>query len=487
MKRKYLSLLLSALFSAALMSGTAVSAPAQDFSKVPDDLKYTLSVFDSRIYSSLFGTDEMRSVYNDQRLIEYWLSVEVALSKAQAKYGMIPQEAAEEIEKVAKLSNINMVELKKSTAKVGRPVDGLVRQLRALNPTVKAYIHLGSTTQDVMDTATALQMRDGITIIEQQLKILILKLADLSEQYKNLPMVSRTNGQDALPTTFGMMTASYMSELSRNLIRLRAAKQAVSVGQIGSAVGTLSSMGPDGLKIQDEALKILGLKVPDISWNASRDNYAAVVQVLGLINGTMGRIAQDINLWSRTSDNSVNEGEGGASSTMPQKRNPRASEFLGGLAAMSRIREAGALEMLQQSETRQGAPWISEWSTIPEMFMITSTSLERGMRLFNKIIVKPQVLSERFNDSKLFVMAEAVQQELAKKVGLGKAHTMLVTAIKKAEKDSDFSIVLLHDPEISKLLSAQDVKRVLAPGNYLGHAAKLVERAVSIARATCAN
>lgn len=277
-----------------------------------------------------------------------------------------------------------------------------------------------------------------------------------------------------------------MSELSRNLTRLRAAKEAVAVGQIGSAVGTLSSMGPDGLKIQEEALKILGLKVPDISWNASRDNYAAVVQALGLINGTMGRIAQDINLWSRTADNAVNEGEVGASSTMPQKRNPRASEFLGGLAAMSRIREAGALEMLQQSETRQGAPWISEWSTIPEMFMITSTSLERANRLFNKIIIKPQVMSERFNDSKYFVMAEAVQQEIAKKVGLGKSHSMVVDAIKKAPKNSDFYELLSMDPEISKILPEADIKRVLNPENYLGHASALVERAVSIARGNCA-
>ena len=485
MRTSFLKLMLPSALSAVLIVNVSLSS-AQDFNDVPNDLKYTLSVFDSRIYSSLFGTDEMRAVYNDERLIEYWLSVEVALAKAQAKYGMIPLEAAQEIEKVAKFSNIDLAKLKQATGKVGRPVDGLVRQLRALNPTVKAYVHLGSTTQEVMDTATVLQMLDGINIVEAQLKKLILKLADISEQYKSLPMVSRTNGQDALPTTFGMMTASYMSELSRNLTRLRAAKEAVAVGQIGSAVGTLSSMGPDGLKIQEEALKILGLKVPDISWNASRDNYAAVVQALGLINGTMGRIAQDINLWSRTADNAVNEGEGGASSTMPQKRNPRASEFLGGLAAMSRIREAGALEMLQQSETRQGAPWISEWSTIPEMFMITSTSLERANRLFNKIIIKPQVMSERFNDSKYFVMAEAVQQEISKKVGLGKSHSMVVDAIKKAPKNSDFYELLSKDPEISKILPEADIKRVLNPKNYLGHASALVERAVSIARGNCA-
>ena len=148
MRTSFLKLMLSSALSAVLIVNVSLSS-AQDFNDVPNDLKYTLSVFDSRIYSSLFGTDEMRAVYNDERLIEYWLSVEVALAKAQAKYGMIPLEAAQEIKKVAKFSNIDLAKLKQATGKVGRPVDGLVRQLRALNPTVKAYVHLGSTTQDV--------------------------------------------------------------------------------------------------------------------------------------------------------------------------------------------------------------------------------------------------------------------------------------------------------------------------------------------------
>ncbi|HAI60624.1 MAG TPA: hypothetical protein DCM19_02025 [Parasutterella excrementihominis] len=120
------------------------------------------------------------------------------------------------------------------------------------------------------------------------------------------------------------------------------------------------------------------------------------------------------------------------------------------------------------------------------MFMITSTSLERANRLFNKIIIKPQVMSERFNDSKYFVMAEAVQQEISKKVGLGKSHSMVVDAIKKAPKNSDFYELLSKDPEISKILPEADIKRVLNPKNYLGHASALVERAVSIARGNCA-
>ncbi|GAB1826430.1 class-II fumarase/aspartase family protein [Turicimonas muris] len=475
-----LKLISSLMFSIALSSMAFAETPSLPTAQ--SSSSNTMSVFDSKIYEGLFGTKEMREIYNDQRLISYWLKFEAALANAQAKHGLIPEEAAQEISKACVLDNVDIQKLTEATRKVGRPVDGLVKQLRALNPTVKAYIHLGSTTQDVMDTATVLQMMDAIDVIEKQLTKLILRLADLSEKYKSTPMVSRTNGQDAIPTTFGMLTASYMAELNRNLSRMREAKERSRVGQLGSAVGTLSSLGPKALEIQKSALKNLGLKVPDMSWNASRDNYAEVVQVLALINGTLGRVATDINLWSRTADNSVNEGEGGASSTMPQKRNPRASEFLGGLAAMSRIRASGALEMLNQSETRQGAPWISEWSTIPEMFMTTSTALDRANRLFDKIIVKPEVMKARFNDAKQFVMAEAVQQSLASKVGLGQAHSLVVQAIKKTSKDTDFRTVLVNDPEIKKYMNEKEIEYALEPTNYLGQASELVNRAVRIAR-----
>ncbi len=156
-------------------------------------------------------------------------------------------------------------------------------------------------------------------------------------------------------------------------------------------------------------MKRLGLSEPDLAWNASRDNFAKVVQTLTLLHGTFGRIAADVNLWSRTADNGINEGEGGTGSTMPRKRNPRASEFLAGAPELTRIRTAGALSMMGQSETRQGGPWITEWSTIPEMFMLTAASLERSHHLFVKLIIKPAVLLERCNDSQQYAMAEAVQ------------------------------------------------------------------------------
>lgn len=416
---------------------------------------YGISLYDSQIYSPLFTTPEMIEIFNDKNLISLWLKYEIALAKAQASINMIPQEAAQAIEKTAQLQNIDIQKLSATTLKVGRPVDGLVKQLRKQDPLVNQYIHLGSTTQDVMDTATVLQIQAACNVIDKQLRDVIQTLATLANKYSTTPMVARTNGQDAIPTTLGMMFASYMTEFNRNRIRLLEAKSRVEVGQFGSAVGTLSSAGPNALKVRELTLHSLGLKVPDFSWNASRDNYAEVVQTLGLIAGTFGRIATDINILSRTADNSINEGEGGPSSTMPQKRNPRASEFMGGLAAMARIRATGALEMLQQSEVRQGSPWISEWSTIPEMFMITSTGLARTEKLFEKIIIRPNVLLARFNDSQLFVMSEAAQQMLAQKVGLGQAHSLLVKAIKKYP-DLSFEEILKIDDAISKLLSNEE-------------------------------
>lgn len=324
------------------------------------------SVFDSQIYRDMFATPEMRAVFSDARLVDYWLRFEVELAAAQAEVGLIPRDAADAIAKAAVLSNIDLIKLRAGTNRVGRAIDPLLNQVRAAGGKLVAdYLHEGGTTQDPMDTAAVLQIRDGLDIVQRDLKTLVLRLATLADSHKATPMIARTNGQDAIPTTLGMMLASYMTELHRHAERQQAARQRVLVGQFGSAVGTLSSAGPEGLKVRALLMKRLGLAEPALSWNASRDNYAEVVQVLALLHGTFGRIATDINLWSRTADNGINEGEGGASSTMPQKRNPRASEFLGGVAELARIRAGGALSMMGQSETRQGAPWITEWSSIP--------------------------------------------------------------------------------------------------------------------------
>jgi 3-carboxy-cis,cis-muconate cycloisomerase len=450
-----------------------------DTSKAPPNA----SVFDSEIYRDLFSTPEMRAVFSDARLVQHWLRFEVELAQAQADVGAIPCEAADAIAKAAIPANVDVAKLRAGTNRVGRPVDPLLGLINAAGGEMVAdHLHLGGTTQDVMDTATVLQIRDGLDIVQRDLKTLIFAIADLAATHKATPMIARTNGQDAIPTTFGMVLASYMTEMHRNFQRLQAARSRVLVGQFGSAVGTLSAAGPDGLKMRAVLMKRLGLGEPELSWNASRDNFAEVVQTLALLHGTFGRIANDVNLWSRTADNSVNEGEGGASSTMPQKRNPRASEFMGGLAEMARMRASGAMSMLAQSETRQGAPWISEWSTIPEMFMITAASMQRANGLFSTLIVRPAVMLARFEDSQRYAMAEAVQSFITPKVGRGRAHDLITAAIKEVPAGTPFKEVILKDPRLLQLVGEQNVDTVLDPVNYLGLAPQMVEQAVTRTR-----
>ena len=468
------------VFAQAALLLALPSAHAQQAASIPHS---NASVFDSEIYRDLFTTPEMQAVFSDARLISYWLRFEVELAAVQATLGVIPVEAAQAIAKAAQPDNINIAKLRAGTNKVGRAIEPLLVQITAAgDQSVKQFLHWGGTTQDVMDTATVLQMRDGLAIIRRDLRKLVLVLADKASQYRDTPIVARSNGQDAIPTTFGMLLASYMVELRRHMDRLDAATERVLVGQYGSAVGTLSSAGPDGLKVRAALMQKLGLHEPDLSWNASRDNYAEVIQILALVHGTMNRIAIDINLWSRTADNAVNEGEGGVSSTMPQKRNPRASEFMGGIAYLAKMRAAGALSMLDQSETRQGAPWISEWSTIPEMFMLTAATLDRANALFANLIVRPEVMLERFNDSKGFVMAEAVMMDIAPKIGREPAYDLIKEAIKGTPPGTPFKEVIQKSPRLLELVGAANVDRVLDPRNYLGAAPAMVDAAIAKAR-----
>ncbi|GAA6151583.1 class-II fumarase/aspartase family protein [Pseudoteredinibacter isoporae] len=437
-----------------------------------------VSVFDSAIYSNLFGTDEMRAVFSDEQLIKNWLLYERVLADVQSQYGVIPKKNAEAIAKAARYENIDIKKLRKGTNKTGRSISTLTKLVRkAGGKDVSNYLHWGSTTQDVMDSATALQVKQGLEILDRQLKTVIEQMAVLAEKHKATLMVARTNGQQATPTTFGFRLASYMVELDRHRERIAQLMPRVAIGQSNGAVGTLAATGPKGLKVRKKVIEDLGLNVPVLPWNASRDHFAEAVAVTGLVHGTLGRLATDINNWSRLEVGEVKEGEGGASSTMPQKKNPRASEFMGGLAQMARLRMSGMLEITAHTDTRTGSPWIVEWSLIPEMFLITSASLNRAERMFAKLEVYPERMKKNLALSEGYSMSESVMQHLARKIGRNKAFKAVKSAIKKAEPGQSLRDIILTNPELKDHIG-DDLDAVLAPENYLGAAPEMVEQAV---------
>ena len=465
-----------------LATACALATLTSHAEPVKVDQNAAVSVFDSRVYRDLFGTEAMRGVFSDEALVQRWIDVEVALAKSQAEMGMIPQDAYESIKKAADSVEIDFDALRVGTNRVGRGISPLLGQLRAAgDENVSVYLHFGSTTQDIMDTATVLQVTQGLELVKEDLKQLVLNLADLAEEHKDTVMISRTNGQDAIPTTFGLHLTTYMMELDRHITRLEEAGSRLSV-QIGGTVGTLSGYGDQGLELQAGVAKNLGLKTPSAPWNPSRDTFAEIVQTLGLVNATFGRIANDVNILGRTQILEIQEGEGGASSTMPQKRNPRAAEFMGGLSRMSKMYNSAALDMMSHTDTRQGAPWILEWSVIPDSFMVTSQSIHRADRLFSNLIVNKDRMLENFNASQNFVMSEAVMNALAEKIGRAKAYDAVKDAIAAAPEGASFDDFVKNTPSISQHMTAKEIQEALNPANYLGVAEVTVERAVKAVR-----
>ena len=264
----------------------------------------------------------MLQVFSDEGRINAWLATEVALAKGEARVGVIPQQAADSIAEAARLDNLDLQTMKAEFDKVGFPIMPLVHQLaKACDPEAARWLHWGSTTQDIIDTGLVLQMRDGLALLEQDLEALIDALAALAAKHRNKVMAGRTFQQQAAPITFGYKAAVWLDEMLRHQERLNELKKRVLVGQCAGAVGTLATLGQDGIAVQRAMMEELGLASPAVTWHTARDSWAEMVNWLVLVTSTLGKVATEIATLMRTEVNEVREpyqtGRG-ASSTLPQ-------------------------------------------------------------------------------------------------------------------------------------------------------------------------
>ena len=289
------------------------------------------TILDSAVFRDIFTTSAMRGVWSDENRVQKYLDFEAALARAQAKLGIIPKNAAAEIVRHCSADKIDMALLKSATEKIGYPVLPVVQQLVKLcKGGLGEWSHWGATTQDITDTATIMQIREALDIVEKEINGISDALAKLAKKYRNTPMAGRSNLQQAVPITFGYKMATLLGAFERHKQRLKELRPRVLVGEFGGAAGTLSSLGKDGLKVQAGLCKELKLGQPDISWHTVRDRIAEVGCFLGLVTGTCGKIAFDVKLLMQTEVEEVYEPfhEGrGSSSTMPQKRNPISSRL----------------------------------------------------------------------------------------------------------------------------------------------------------------
>ena len=293
------------------------------------------------IFGEMFGTATMRALFSDRAMVQRYLDVEAALARAQASLGIIPAEAASAITAGANAERVDYERLTERTEIVGYPILPVVEQLSEwVEDGLGQYCHWGATTQDIMDTADVLQLRDALDLVAEELNAIGNALAGLAERYADTPMAGRTHLQHALPISFGYKCATWLAAIERHLTRLEELRPRLEVVQFSGAAGTLASLGEHGLPTQQALAKELGLGVPDITWHTIRDGFAETTGFLALALGTIGKIGYDVMLMMQTETGEVLEpflpGRG-ASSTMPQKRNPISSEMM--LAAAKIVRE----------------------------------------------------------------------------------------------------------------------------------------------------
>jgi 3-carboxy-cis,cis-muconate cycloisomerase len=444
------------------------------------------SAYDSAIFRDFFGTPAMRAVFSDETLAKRYVEVEVALAQAEAKVGVIPAEAAEAIAARGAGLKLDLPHLKAETDIVGYPIVGVVHQLAKGVGDAGGYVHWGATTQDIMDTATVLQLRDALALVDADLAALDATLSALAAKHRDTVMAGRTHLQHALPVTFGFKAAVWLSMIRRHRQRLEQLKPRVLVVQFSGAAGTLASLGDEGLKVQAELAAELGLAQPDITWHVARDGIAEVGAFLGLVTGSLSKIAVDVMLMMQTEIGEVFEpfvkGRG-ASSTMPQKRNPISCEMIVALAKTTRAQVGLLLDSMATDHERATGPWHLEWIALPEAFLASAGALYQARFMLEGLIVEPEAMRRNLDITGGLIVAEAVMMALAPHTGRGEAHDLVYVACRSAlEQGTPLIDQLRKMPDVTKHFDDAGLQRLVDPAGYLGTAREMVDRLLAQSR-----
>ncbi|WP_170546013.1 lyase family protein [Ruegeria arenilitoris] len=347
-------------------------------------------MLDYGIYRDCFSSADMRSIWCEHATISAWLKVEQVFAARQAAAGLIPTKAAAALEAVS-ICDLNLAELQAEMILVGRPIVGLVKQLRGLLPDHAAHVHFRATTQDVMDTALALQMKLGLEQIQCTLRNVMAAIHHHVSAHPDTMMMGRTNGQHAVPIRLATKLEVWRSELGRRSEALQdAAKRGLNV-QIGGPVGDLRNYeNGTGHQIKRDVAHALGLNVVEPHWQNARDGVAEILTALGALCGTLCKIAHNVNQLSSSDIGEFaerHEPGKGASSAMAHKRNQRASEFGEAVARLGRQRAEQIGELTHHEHERSGGVWIGEWIVVPETFLLTSGALQWSEQMFKNLVV----------------------------------------------------------------------------------------------------
>lgn len=444
-------------------------------------------LFVPSLLSPLFSSAAMRSIVDDRARLQRMLDFEAALARAEAAVGIIPAEAVEPIANACKAEQYDIAALAAAAPASGNVliplVQALTQQVTATNTDAARWIHWGATSQDVIDTAQALELRAGIDALLIDLDRAITAFLSLAGRYRRTPTVARTLMQHALPMPFGLKVASYASALARSRERLRRLRREALMLQFGGAAGTLAALGDRGIDVSERLGAMLNLPLPDSPWHSHRDRFGEVASALTIMAGTCGKIARDVTLLMQTDVAEVFEpaatGRGGSSS-MPHKRNPVASTTAIAAATIAPQLAATILAAEVQEHERAAGAWQAEWLAFPSLLLVVSGGLASIADIAEGLEIDPERMRANLDASRGQVMAEAVSVALGVKLGKTEAHRIVEEACRKASTDKlHLQQVLSGDERVKAHLSDAELTRLFDPFSYQGVAQLFIERIVA--------
>jgi 3-carboxy-cis,cis-muconate cycloisomerase len=435
------------------------------------------------------GDPGIRALFSETARYQAWLDVEAALALAQAELDIIPQAAAEEIARKAKLSFLNLEAVRDGLARTGHPLVPLIWELdRVCAGAAGGYVHWGATTQNITQTGQLLQVRQAHAMFLAYLASILRALADLAERTSDALLPGRTHGQHAVPATFGFKVAVWIDELCRHVERLRGCERRVFVAMLGGGAGTLASLGELGLRTQEKMAVRLGLASMPLPSRALGDHQAEYVTLLGMLAATSSKIGREIYTLMKQEFGEVEEpvppGTVG-SSTMPQKRNPKLSQDIVAAAAQVRALVPLALEAMQTEHEADRTTSIMMDRAMSQACILTGDILQRLIELARDLRVFPQRMRRNLDLSGGLIMAEALMLELGRRIGRQRAHDIVYDAAQAAvTQGRPFSALLAENEHIKAHLPPAQIETLLDPATYSGLCQRFALQQATLARTT---
>jgi adenylosuccinate lyase len=431
---------------------------------------------------SRYGTREMRAVWTEEHRFSCIILAEAALARSEAACGLIPGEDAKKIAKGAKRASLERA--KEIENEIHHDMMAVVKALSEVSGEAGRWVHFGATSNDILDTATGLQLKESLALIEAKLVRLLSVLLRRAGETRALVCAARTHGQIGIPTTYGMRFALWASEVARHLERLREIRPRVEVGKLTGAVGTMAALGKDGFAVQERMMEYLGLSTLDITNQiVPRDRYAEYFMFLAGLATTLDRIGITIRTLQRTEIGELEEPFGRkqvGSSTMPHKRNPIRSEQVSGLARIVRAAVEPALQNNTLWDERDLTNSSCERVIFPEATILTDHILQVMTGVLNGLTINRENVRKNLTILDGIPMAESVMVELTKRgMSRQEAHeTVRVASMEAIRKKENLAIVLAGDPQVMRFLTRKELKSLLDPSRYTGTAPDQVDQVI---------